>query len=44
MRREPQTDNQALVTEDALIIAEDGVCKLRMKARDGLQLLFVWLD
>jgi hypothetical protein len=44
MSGETQSDNQALVTEYALLIAENGVCELRMKARKRLGFLLIRLD
>jgi hypothetical protein len=35
MGRKAQANDQALVAKDALFVAEDGVCELRMKGREG---------
>lgn len=44
MSRKPQTDDQALVPEYALVIAKDWICKLRVEGGERLGFLFAGLD
>lgn len=44
MSRKAQTDNQASVTEDLLIVAKDRIGKLGVKRRKCFRLLLAWLN
>lgn len=35
MSRKAQANDQALIAKDALFVAENGVCELRMEGRQG---------
>lgn len=40
----PQADNQPFITEYLLLIAEDGICELRVKAGNRLDFRLAGLD
>lgn len=44
MSRKAQTDNQAFVTEDLLIVAKDRIGELGVKRRKCFRLLLAWLN
>lgn len=44
MRCQSQTNNQAFITKDALLITEDRICKLWVEGRDSLGFLLAGLN